>query len=328
MKAVITLGQGGYEQLQYRTVPRPLPGRGELLVKVLAAGMNNTDINTRVGWYSGGGWGSPTPFPFIQGTDGCGMVEEVGEGISPSLLGTRGLFRPCIRPQGFDSSQMIWLGSDFDGTFAEYVVIPEEEFFPVNTEWTDAELATIPCAYGTAENMLSRAGLSSGETVLIMGASGGVGSAALQLALRRGARVLAQTRGDKEEALLALGAHKVLKSPEDSLSLGSVDLIVDNVGGKGFPARLRLLNQGGRYVSSGAIAGPQVELDLREMYLKDVTLMGTTAWDPQVFPHLIRYIENQEIQPLVAKKYPLEEIVQAQKDFQTKTHVGKYVLIP
>ena len=174
-----------------------------VLLRVLSAGMNNTEINTRVGWYSDsvtratsdtaksevreaevridGGWNETTPFPFIQGTDCCGRVAEIGPGGDPELLGKRVLVRSCIRPEGFESMENLWMGSDFDGAFAQYVKVPQSEVFVLECDWSDAELATIPCAYGTAENMIQRSGITSGERVLITGASGGVGSAALQL---------------------------------------------------------------------------------------------------------------------------------------------------
>lgn len=353
MKAVVTTGNGGYDQLVYKDVPMPEIGQGEVLVKVLAAGVNNTEINTRLGWYSAsvnrstnetsdlkaesttpqidGGWNNQTPFPFIQGTDCCGLVVNVAKDVDSNFLNKRVLIRPCIRENGFGSLDNIWMGSDFDGAFAQYVKIPVGEVFPIACEWTDAELGTIPCAYGTSENMLHKAGLKSGETVLVVGASGGVGSATVQLAKRRGAKVIAITGDGKHEKVSHIGADIVLGRTANLLAeLGeqSVDVVVDNVAGETFPIMLKLLKRGGRLVSSGAIAGPVVDFDLRDMYLKDITLMGTTAWDEAVFPNLIRYIERGEIQPILAKVFPLSSIAEAQKEFLEKKHVGKFVLIP
>ncbi|MBD3680178.1 MAG: zinc-binding dehydrogenase [Rhodobacteraceae bacterium] len=348
MMAVVTTGLGGFDKLDYREVPVPSPGQGEVLLRVLAAGINNTEINTRLGWYSSsvtggtaetddsgtrpdGGWNAATPFPFIQGTDCCGEVVALGAGGDSGLLGLRVLVRACMRPEGFGSPRTEWLGSDFDGAFAQYVKVPAAEVFPVNCDWTDAELATIPCAYGTAENMLHRAGLRDGERVLIPGASGGVGSAAVQLAKRRGAHVIGITSAAKADAVRAVGVDQVIDRAADPVAvLGeeSVDLVVDNVGGPGFGAMLRVLRRRGRYVTSGAIAGPVVDLDLRQMYLKDLTLLGTTGWDEPVFPNLVSYIERGEIRPLLAGTYPLSQIVAAQKDFMEKRHLGKLVLIP
>ena len=353
MHAVVTTGNGGYDRLDYRLVPTPVPSEGEVLVRVLAAGMNNTEINTRLGWYSSsvtgstedlstaqqdsaehkadGGWNEATPFPIIQGTDCCGRVETYGPGGDGNLLGRRILVRACMRPDGFGSMRNLWMASDFNGAFAQYVTVPASEVFAVECDWSDAELATIPCAYATAETMLHRACCMASEEVLITGASGGVGSAALQLAKRRGARVTALTSAGKAAAVRDIGVDRVVTRGEELLDvLGpeSIDLVVDNVAGDGFPTMLKLLRRGGRYTSSGAIAGPIVELDMRDMYLKDISLIGTTAWDEPVLSNLIRYIEAGEIRPLLAATWPLGEIAAAQEAFAKKDFVGNFVLIP
>lgn len=348
MMAIVTTGAGGYDKLEYKQVPVPTPGRGHVLLKVLAAGVNNTDINTRLGWYSSavkdgtnsmesvvkhadGGWNEATPFPLIQGADCCGRVVAVGPGGNSSQIGFRVLVRPCMRKNGFGSLDTVWLGSDFDGAFAHYVIVPEEEVFAVNCGWTDAELASMPCAYGTAENMVHRAGIVAGMRVLVPGASGGVGSATVQLVKRRGAEVIAITSASKTQLLEDIGADRVLSRESDLIeALGeeSVDVVIDNVAGANFGVMLKLLRRGGRYVSSGAIAGPIVELDMRDLYLKDITLMGCTAWALPVFSNLISYIEKDEIRPLLADTYPLARIADAQSAFQQKGYVGKIVLIP
>ena len=353
MKAVVTVGNGGYEQLEVRSVPIPRLAAGEVLLQVLAAGVNNTDINTRLGWYSSavtsgtedltppetdeakakadGGWNQATPFPLIQGTDCCGRVAAVPPGGDESILGLRVLVRPCIRTSGFESMENIWMASDFDGAFAQFVKIDASEVFPIDCEWSDAELGSIPCAYGTAENMVHRAKVSSGEHVLVAGASGGVGSAVVQLAKRRGATVTAIAGREKMAQVRSIGADRVIARGDDvaaTLGENTVDVVIDNVAGPAFGGMLEVLKRGGRYASSGAIAGPLVTLDMRTMYLKDLTLIGCTAWDEPVFPNLISYIEKGEIRPLVAKTFPLEQIVDAQREFTKKKHVGKLVLIP
>jgi len=331
VKAVVTTGNGGFDKLHYRDVPLPQLGAGEVLIKVLAAGVNNTEINTRLGWYSGGGWHIPTPFPFIQGTDCCGIVMQTADSVDAVLAGKRVLVRPCMRPDGFDSMLNIWMGSDFDGAFAQYVKVPATEVFPIDSTWTDAELGSIPCSYGSAENMVQRSRVTSGEHVLVAGASGGVGSAVVQLAKVRGATVTAIVGKSKMDEVLRIGADFVVDRDADLMSeLGEecVDVVIDNVGGPHFEGELKALKRGGRYASSGAIGGPLVNLDLRTMYLKDLTLIGCTAWDEPVFPQLISYIESNRINPLVAKTFPLADIAIAQQEFLEKKHVGKFVLIP
>ncbi|MGB3771115.1 MAG: zinc-binding dehydrogenase [Rhodococcus sp. (in: high G+C Gram-positive bacteria)] len=331
MTAVVTSGVGDYDKLVLSRVPVPIPGHGELLIEVLAAGMNNTEINTRVGWYGDGGWNQSTPFPLIQGADCCGRAVAAGLHADESIVGRRVLVRSCMRVTDFRSMETRWLGSDLDGAFAQYVVVPATEAFAVDCDWTDAELATIPCAYGTAENMVARAGITGTSTVLITGASGGVGSAAVQLALRRGARVIGTAGAAKHGQLRELGVDEVFGRDDDLLAVvgaGTVDVVIDNVAGDAFPDLLRLLRRGGTYVSSGAIAGPTVELDMRTMYLNDLRLIGCTSWDLSVFPDLVSYIENGEIRPLLAGTFPLGEIARAQEQFLVKAHVGKFVLIP
>jgi NADPH:quinone reductase-like Zn-dependent oxidoreductase len=353
MKAVLTTGNGGYDMLKYMDVPIPSLAPGEVLLQVLSAGVNNTEINTRLGWYSStvttgtedltaaekdkaktkadGGWNEETPFPFIQGTDCCGRIVAVAPGGDQSTIGLRVLVRACIRKSGWNSLENIWMASDFDGAFAQFVKVAATEVFPVDCDWTDAELGTIPCAYGTAENMIHRAKLVRGEHILVAGASGGVGSAVVQLAKRRGAIVTAIAGKDKLAQVRSIGADRVISRDDDivaCLGVKSVDVVVDNVAGPAFTGIMKVLKRGGRYASSGAIAGPLVTLDMRDFYLKDLTLIGCTAWDEPVFPNLISYIEKGEIRPLLAKTFLLEQIVDAQRAFIEKKHVGKFVLIP
>ena len=351
MKAVVTTGNGGYDKLDYRDVPIPAPGPGEVLLKVLAAGMNNTEINTRLGWYSSsvksgteqlsttrhdsdiedGGWNQKTPFPLIQGTDCCGEVIVQADDVIRPETGKRVLVRACMRLNGFDSLNNIWMASDFDGAFAQYVRVPASEVFEVNCDWSDIELATIPCAYGTAENMVHRTKVSASDHVLVTGASGGVGSAVVQLAKRRGAHVTALVGRSKIDSVRNLGVDRIIPRGTDlSAELGesSIDVVIDNVAGDGFGQLLKVIARGGRYASSGAIAGPMVTMDMRDFYLKDLSLIGCTAWDEPVFPNLIEYIERGEIKPLVAKTFELKDIAIAQQEFIKKTHFGNFVLVP
>ena len=348
MRAVLLTGYGGFDKLALRSdVPVPQPGPGDVLIRVTAAGINNTDINTRIGWYAksvtdgtdvaataeapskdGAGWsGTCFSFPRIQGADACGTIVAVGAGVDPVRVGERVLVEPVFRQKGpFD---ILYFGSEVDGSFAEFARVPAAHAHRVATTLSDVELASLPCAYSTAENMLTRLGLRAGEKVLITGASGGVGSAAVQLAKRRGAQVFALAGDDKAEAVRALGADHVFPRRASLRQLfgdNYFDAAVDVVGGAGFGAILDALTPGGRYATAGAIAGPLVELDLRTLYLKDLRLIGCTALDPEVFPNLVRYVEQGEIKPAIAKTYPLFEIVAAQQAFLEKRHVGKIVL--
>lgn len=348
MRAVLLTGHGGFEKLELRNdVPVPVPGADDVLIRVGAAGVNNTDINTRIGWYSKAvaqatdagaatgivgadddGWsGAAFHFPRIQGADACGRIVAVGAGVDPKRIGERVLVMPNLF--GKDRFDIRYFGSEVDGAFADYACVPSANACAINASLSDAELASFPCAYATAENILTRIGLSAGEHVLITGASGGVGSAAVQLAKRRDAQVTAMAGNEKAQAVRDLGADNVIPRDADLELFGQeyFDAAVDIVGGAQFGSILQVLKRGGRYGVSGAISGPVVDLDLRTLYLKDLRLIGCTVLEPEVFPNLISYIEREEIKPLIAATYKMTDIVAAQQDFLTKRHVGKIVLL-
>jgi len=339
MRGVVLTGHGGPECLEWRDdLPMPVPGPGDVLIRVGAAGVNNTDINTRVGWYSksdagvdDAGWtGDALSLPRIQGIDVCGRIVAVGDGVDPARIGERVLVEPCIwEANGQPLASPWFLGSECDGGFAEYTRIAARHAHPVESPLSDVELASFPCSYSTAENLLTRANVQSDDTVLVTGASGGVGSATVQLAKARGARVIAVTSAAKQGQLIELGADATVERNADligELGVNSVDVVVDLVAGPTWPILLELLRPRGRYAVSGAIAGPIVELDVRTLYLKDLSFFGCTMLDTGVFSRLIERIESGQIRPLVAATYPLSKIGAAQAAFQAKTHVGKIVL--
>lgn len=355
MSGVLLVGHGGFEMLRFSDdIPVPRPASGEVLIRVAAAAINNTDINTRIGWYSkavrggtaqGGstGFGSAAEddaswtgaalsFPRIQGADCCGYIVAVGAGVDPGRIGERVIVRNLLRTYvGYRPWECWTFGSECDGAFAQYTKAPSAETFKLNCAWSDVELATVPCAYSTAEGMMHRAAVRSGESVLITGASGGVGSAAVQLAKRRGARITAVASPRKAERVLSLGADRVVArdaSLIESVGKETVDVVIDVAAGPAFPELLETLKRGGRYAVAGAIAGPMVELDVRTLYLKDLTLLGCTFQEDIVFENLVSYLERGEIRPNVGKTYPLANIVEAQRDFLSKDIGGKLVLIP
>ncbi|MBV8143470.1 MAG: zinc-binding dehydrogenase [Gammaproteobacteria bacterium] len=334
MRAVLLKGHGGTEQLEYREdVPVPVPARDEVLIRIHAAAINNTDINARVGWYSkssqaaDAGWaGDALTFPRIQGADACGYIVAVGSGVEPRRIGERVLIDPVLRRR---ASRPQYFGSDTPGAFAEFSAVPAVNARAVRSTLADGELASFPCAYLAAENMLTRAQVARGEKVLVTGASGGVGSAAVQLARRRGATVLAVAGRSKSAAIRALGAEMVLPREADlraELGQDSVDVVIDVVGGPAFEWLPDMLVRTGRCAVAGAIGDPVVTLDLRTVYLKDLTLLGCTIPAPEVFANLIGYIERGEIRPVIGASYPLREIAAAQEDFISKSRVGKIVL--
>lgn len=339
MTGVLMTGHGGPEKLEFRTdIPLPFMGERDVLIRVSAAGVNNTDINTRIGWYAktegnteDASWsGEALKFPRIQGADVAGKIVAVGSEVDPNRIGERVLIEPCITEVGGQHTAHPWyFGSECNGGFAQFTVVAARHACKIESELKDIELATFPCSYSTAENMLTRTATSAGDRVLVTGASGGVGSAAVQLAKARGAEVIAVTSPSKANALMDLGAAQAIGRDEnliEALGENSVDVIIDLVAGPTWSNLLDILKPFGRYAVSGAIAGPLVELDVRTLYLKDLSFFGCTVLAPDVFRNLIQLIEKNAIKPLVAEVFPLAEINNAQEVFQTKRHIGKIVL--
>ncbi len=356
MHAVVLTGHGGLEALVYHTDwPVPTPGDNDVLIKVAACGMNNTDVNTRTGWYSkavseattGSAYdtvdeedptwgGAPIVFPRIQGADVCGTVVAVGAKADASLIGKRvitdGWLRNWDEPMNKDASG--YFGSECDGGYAEFTKTDHRNVGVVDSPLSDAELATFSCSYTTAEGMLSRANVTDADSVLITGASGGVGSALIQLAKRRGASVIGLAAEAKHDDLKKLGAdHLLPRNPaniRDAVKRISgrdtVSVVADIVGGDAFPCLLDILERGGRYTCSGAIAGPMVELDLRTFYLRDLTLTGSTVVPPHIFNDVIGYIEREEIRPVLAATFPLKDFHSGQTAFIEKKHSGNIVV--
>ena len=356
MRAVVLTGHGGLDRLSFRDDwPRPCPGPGQALIQVGACGLNNTDVNTRTAWYSAGvagattgealddaaevdaTWGGkPITFPRIQGADVCGRVVALGEGCNAPLLGRRVLVDPWLRDWNdpLDRDKCGYFGSECDGGFADYTLVDVRNVHAVESDLSDPELATFATSCLTAEYMLNRASVAAEDRVLVTGASGGVGSALIQLARRRGAETVALCGEDKAEAVRAMGADHVLpRAPEDlraalgtATGAGEVTVVADVVGGPLWPRLISVLSRGGRYTCAGAIAGPMVTFDLRAFYLRDLVFTGATVPPPGVFADLVGYIERGEIKPVLAATYPLRELVAAQQTFIAKRHVGNIVV--
>jgi NADPH:quinone reductase-like Zn-dependent oxidoreductase len=360
MRAVVLAGHGGLDQLVHKEdVPTPSPAAGEVLVRVGACGLNNTDINTRTGWYdpvvesgvseelgvhgrndgAAASWDkSSVLFPRIQGAAVAGRIAAVGEGVDAARIGERVLVDPSVRdPQLPARAQLVeYLGSERDGGFAEYVAVPSINAHPIVTPLSDAELATFPCSYDTAAEMLDRAGLTKGETIVVTGAAGGVGTALVQLSLAAGARVVAVAGAAKETRLRELGAHDFVARDTGDLQ-GAVeglvgergaDVVADVVGGHMFAVLLKLLRRGGRYTTAGAIAGPTTTIDLRDLIYKDLEMYGITNPTAATFARLVDQVQSGVLQPLLEEAFPLAELRGAQGRLLKRTHVGKYVVVP
>ncbi|WP_329066102.1 zinc-binding dehydrogenase [Amycolatopsis sp. NBC_01480] len=335
MTAVVLPRHGGIEALElHRDWPVPRPGPGEVLVRVTAAALNNTDVWTREGAYGTAsdpdalsGWRGPIDFPRIQGGDIAGVAVESGRRV---------LVDPAIYQDGSrDAPPVGLLGSEADGGFAEYVVVPADQVHDVTSSpLSDEELACLPVAYGTAMGMLERAGLEAGEKVLVTGASGGVGAALVQLAAARGARAFAVTSAAKADAVMELGASGVILRDgagdvaTQVSALGPLDAVADVAGGPLLADLLPLLRDDGRWVIAGAVAGALVQLDLRRLYLHNIRLIGSSMHTRPHFAELVRTALAGTVRPPVAATHPLTSLSEAQQQFLHHNHVGKIVVRP
>jgi NADPH:quinone reductase-like Zn-dependent oxidoreductase len=344
MRAMLLTGHGGPDKLQLHDAwPLPEIAPDEVLVKVGACGINNTDIWVREGAYGSAddpdavaSFGdSPLQFPLIQGADIAGVIVASGADGEASRVGERVMVDFGIYAGvGEDIPSHDYIGSGRPGGFAEYVAVPAENAHAVETDLTDAELATFCCAYVTGEHMLRRARVAAGERVLVTGASGGVGSGVVQLCRARGAIPYAVVGAGKEAAVSEIGAQGTVTRGQGELGEAvatmmagaPVDVVVDTVSGPMLPNLLEILRPQGRYVTCGAMGGAMVEIDMRRVYLKNLEIHGASQGTRRDFAAVRDYALSGAIEPLLAKTYPLADIGRAQVDFKKKNFVGKLVV--
>ena len=324
---MLLIGNDGFEKLSYRgDVPMPVAATGDVLIRIGAAGVNNTDINTRTAWHSksvtaptvdGGasgfveaqtddsGWTGAVPhFPRIQGADACGRIVDVGASVSSNRIGERVIVEPIFCDPAGHAFDAIYFGSEVDGKFAEFSSVPSRRAHAINSPLSYDELASFLSVYGAAEKMLTCAAFSAGEQVLIPGASGGFGTAAVQLAKRRGAMVTAIASAAKHDAVVALSADHVIACDTDLAACVGPDrfhAIIESVGGEQLGTRLYALKRGGRYAVDAA--GSIGTLDLRTLYLNDMRLVGSTTLNRGVFTNLFSYIDACVMKALVSPTY-------------------------
>lgn len=343
MTAAVLTGHGGLDKLEIRRDwPVPVPEPHQVQVRVTAAAVNNTDIWTREGAYGSpgdpnavAGWLGTVDCPRIQGGDIAGVVSALGPGVPPDILGRRVLVDPGLYRDGSaDKPPVGFLGSEADGGFAEFVVVDADHVHDMtDSPLTDEQLACLPVAYGTATGMLDRAGLRSGERLLVTGASGGVGLALVQLASARGAEVVAVTSAANAEAVRESGAaHVLLRDAEDlaaqvrALAPDGLDAVADVVGGPLIGTLMPMVRDDGRWVIAGAVAGRVVEFDLRRLYLHNITLIGSSMHTRAHFAALAEAARAGVLAPRIAARFPLTRLHDAQRAFAKTRHAGKIVV--
>ncbi|MFQ6613696.1 MAG: zinc-binding dehydrogenase [Fidelibacterota bacterium] len=340
MKAIRIHRHGAVDVLQVDDIPRPEPGSREILVEIKAAAMNHLDLWVRKGIPG-------VPLPVILGSDGAGIVRQVGEKVTDYSVGEEVIVQPltycgiCEFCQtGRENFCTSWgiLGENQNGTQAEWIVLPVQNVRPKPERLSWEEAASFALVGQTAYMMLvRRAGIQKGETVLIWGATSGVGSMATQIANAFECRVIA-VAGTPEKAELAgsLGAETVINYHEQSVSESvkritngrGVDIVFDHVGTASWKASLGSLARGGRLVTCGATTGSRVELDLRHLFYKQQTLMGSTMGDRASMDGILKLIAEGTVKPVLDRVFPFDEIQQAHQYMENNDQRGKIVLNP
>lgn len=324
MRAVIIPAHGGPDVLEYREVPTPRPGRGQVLVRVRAVGLNYLDIFVRRGMP-----GKRVPLPHISGADIAGVVAAVGPDVDGARVGSRVLVDPAVGRGA--------IGEDLPGGMAEYAVAPASNLIPIPEHVSFEEAACLPIAYGTAWRMLvTRAALRAGETVFILGASGGVGTGAVQIAKLAGARVIAGTGNmGKAERLRAIGADEVVDTNGDFdrtvwtlTGRQGVDVVVNYTGGITWIPSLKAMRKGGRLVTVGATAGYETTIDVRYVWVRELNLLGSDGWTPDELRTLCRVTWEGRIRPIIDRVLPLSAAAEAEKALENREVFGKVILRP
>ncbi|GAA4109809.1 alcohol dehydrogenase family protein [Enteractinococcus coprophilus] len=343
MRAALIQDHGGIEALEVTDVDVPSVAPGEVLVEVRSAALNNTDLWTRQGAYGSpddpsalSGWRGPITFPRIQGADVAGRVIAVGSAQDEQLIGRRVVIDPAMYDTDSpDANPVGLMGSERDGGYAQYVTAPTERVHDLtDAPLTDDQLATLPTAYGTALGMIERGRVQAGETVLVSGASGGVGLGLVQLARARGAHVLAISSGSKREAVEQAGAHEVLDRAYSiveqvhSVVPRGIDVGLDVVAGELLQDALPLLSESGRWVVAGALGGYDVHFDVRRLYLHNAQLIGSSMHTPTHFASLMEMARRGDIEPVIAEVFSLDDVREAQQTLERRDHVGKIVMHP
>jgi len=341
MRAGIFEENGGPEVVQVTEVETPEPGPGEVRIKVGAASMNHLDLWVRRGLPI------ETPMPHIGGSDIAGIVDEAGPGAGHVPRGTRVVVDPALdyeestgltRSAGFGSRHLRLLGEHTQGGFAEYAVVPVENLVRIPDDVSVEDAAAAGLVGVTAwRGLLHRGGLRAGERVLVTGASGGVGSTAVQIARVAGAEVHAVTSGPESvERIRSLGAHVVYDRLEvdfaeelkaDTNKKG-VDLILDSVGEAVWDGCMKSLAHGGRLVTYGATSGADAGAQIRRVFWKQLSILGSTMGTPAQYREFMDVLFRGDVKAVIHEVLPLKELQRAHEMLEAGEVFGKLVIVP
>ncbi|MEK4189943.1 zinc-binding dehydrogenase [Paenibacillus sp. FSL L8-0494] len=326
MRAALILEHGDRNNVVVGEYPKPEAGLNEVVVKVEAVSLNHLDIFVRRGIP-----GRKLPLPHISGGDISGVVEQVGEGVLNAKLGDRVLIDPSIPGHGA-------LGEDLTGGLAEYVKVPAQNLIPLPDEISFEDAAALPIAYGTAWRMLiTRGKLQANETILILGASGGVGNAAVLIAKLAGAKVIAAAGSDdKLEKLKELGADLVINYNKTDFSKEvwnytgkkGADVVVDYTGKATWPQSIKSTRVGGRILTCGATTGFEAVTDLRYVWVREITIIGSNGWEAGDLITLLELVQSRKLKPIIDRVLPLDEIREAHRIIEEREFFGKIIIKP
>lgn len=343
MKAALFHQHGGADVLRYEDVPKPIPADDEVRVEVKACSLNHLDI-----WVRKGLPGLTLPMPHVGGSDVVGLVDQVGGSVRDVEVGARVVVDPnlsCGRCAWCRAGQDPFcdaygiLGEHTRGGFADYVVVPARNVLPLPPHVPFERAAAVPLVFLTAWRMVvGRAQVRPGETVLVVGAGGGVASAALQIAKLAGARVYA-TAGSQEklDRASALGADELINHREQDFSKAvwkltqrrGVGVVIDPVGGaETLPKAVQALGKNGRYVSCGATTGATAQLNVPLLFWKQVQLLGSTMGSRAELNDVLALVWEGRLHPVLDRTLPLSEIRQAHERIESRRVTGKLVLVP
>jgi NADPH:quinone reductase-like Zn-dependent oxidoreductase len=317
---------GGPECLDYGLAEIPEPPPGWIRVRVLACALNMLDVFVRRGMP-----GVPLELPHVPGGDITGIVDALGEGVHEPVAGTFVLLDPMVDHKA--------LGENLPGGLAEYVIAPAANAIPLDAPIEDApSYAALPIAYGTARRMLNeRAQVRAGESVVVLGAAGGVGVACIQLGSAAGARVIAcSSSRAKLDELAKLGAAELVDSSGGDFGKQvwnltgrtGADVVVDYLGADTWPQSIRALRRGGRLVTCGASTGFLAETDLRYVWTRELSILGSDGWSREDLTELARQVRTGQLTPVIHGVYPLSRIREAVAELEDRRAIGKVVVVP
>jgi NADPH:quinone reductase-like Zn-dependent oxidoreductase len=341
VKAVLIREHGGLDQLEIGEIPTPEPGPGEVRVRLRAAALNHVDLLVREGWP-----GLKLEYPHISGSDGAGEIDAVGDQVHGVEVGDRvvinanlgcGRCRYCLAGMGNLCRHWHLLGETVRGTLAEYVVVPAGNLLHLPDDIGYEAAAASGLVFLTAwHSLIVRGRLHAGETVLVVGASGGVNTASIQVAKLAGTKVLVVGSSDEKLALAeSLGADVLINRQQDDWSKAAytatdrrgVDVVVDNVGKGTMPLSLRAARKGGRILTVGSTGGPSYELDHRYLFGKHLSIIGSSMGTRSDFETVMNLVFDGRLQPVIDRSYPLEDIRSAEARLDAGEQMGKITVV-